>query len=114
MNFELFIALRYIFALRRQSYLGIISLFAVCGVALGVAALIVVIGVMNGFTKDLRDKILGSMSARAAAAIVDEIEAKGPMRVTEVQEAQKQIIAVARRLSDAGQMVLAGRGDDYV
>ena len=34
--------------------------------------------------------------------------------VTEVQEAQKQIIAVSRRLSDAGQMVLAGRGDDYV
>ena len=59
MNFELFIALRYIFALRRQSFIGIISLFAVCGVALGVAALIVVIGVMNGFTKDLRDKILG-------------------------------------------------------
>ncbi len=59
MNFELFIALRYIFALRKQSFIGIISLFAVCGVALGVAALIVVIGVMNGFTKDLRDKILG-------------------------------------------------------
>jgi lipoprotein-releasing system permease protein len=59
MNFELFIALRYIFALRKQSFIAIISLFAVCGVALGVAALIVVIGVMNGFTKDLRDKILG-------------------------------------------------------
>ncbi len=59
MNFELFIALRYIFALRKQSFIAVISLFAVCGVALGVAALIVVIGVMNGFTKDLRDKILG-------------------------------------------------------
>ena len=69
---------------------------------------------LKGADERLRDKILGSMSARAAAAIVDEIEAKGPMRVTEVQEAQKQIIAVSRRLSDAGQMVLAGRGDDYV
>ncbi|SNS27696.1 lipoprotein-releasing system permease protein [Humidesulfovibrio mexicanus] len=59
MNFELLIALRYIFALRKQSFIAVISLFAVCGVALGVAALIVVIGVMNGFTKDLRDKILG-------------------------------------------------------
>jgi lipoprotein releasing system, transmembrane protein, LolC/E family len=59
MNFEFFVALRYIFALRKQSFIGVISLFAVCGVALGVAALIVVIGVMNGFTKDLRDKILG-------------------------------------------------------
>jgi len=59
MNFEFFVALRYIFALRKQSFIAVISLFAVCGVALGVAALIVVIGVMNGFTKDLRDKILG-------------------------------------------------------
>ena len=69
---------------------------------------------LKGSDERLRDKILGSMSARAAAAIVDEIEAKGPMRVSEVQEAQKQIIAVARRLSDAGQMVLAGRGEDMV
>jgi flagellar motor switch protein FliG len=54
------------------------------------------------------------MSQRAAAAIVDEMEAKGPMRVTEVQEAQKRIVAIARKLSDAGTMVLAGRGEDYV
>ncbi len=59
MKFESFVALRYIFSLRKQSFIAVISLFAVCGVALGVAALIVVIGVMNGFTKDLRDKILG-------------------------------------------------------
>lgn len=59
MSFEFTVALRYIFALRKQSFIAVISLFAVCGVALGVAALIVVIGVMNGFTKDLRDKILG-------------------------------------------------------
>ncbi|MDP2846961.1 MAG: lipoprotein-releasing ABC transporter permease subunit [Humidesulfovibrio sp.] len=59
MNFEFLIALRYIFALRKQSFIAVISLFAVCGVAIGVASLIVVIGVMNGFTKDLRDKILG-------------------------------------------------------
>ncbi|NDV20200.1 lipoprotein-releasing ABC transporter permease subunit [Pseudodesulfovibrio sp. JC047] len=59
MRFESFIALRYLFALRKQSFISVISLFAVCGVALGVGALIVVIGVMNGFSTDLRDKILG-------------------------------------------------------
>lgn len=59
MRFETFIALRYLFALRKQSFISVISLFAVCGVALGVGALIVVIGVMNGFSTDLRDKILG-------------------------------------------------------
>lgn len=58
-RFESFVALRYLFALRKQSFISIISFFAVCGVALGVAALIVVIGVMNGFSKDLQDKILG-------------------------------------------------------
>ena len=69
---------------------------------------------LKGADERLRDKIFGCMSQRAAASIKDEIEAKGPMRVTEVQEAQKQVIAIARRLSDAGTMVLAGRGDDYV
>lgn len=59
MRFETFVALRYLFALRKQSFISIISLFAICGVAIGVGALIVVIGVMNGFSTDLRDKILG-------------------------------------------------------
>ncbi|WP_316900263.1 lipoprotein-releasing ABC transporter permease subunit [Pseudodesulfovibrio indicus] len=59
MRFETFIATRYLFALRKQSFISVISLFAICGVAIGVGALIVVIGVMNGFSTDLRDKILG-------------------------------------------------------
>ncbi|MEF2229977.1 MAG: lipoprotein-releasing ABC transporter permease subunit [Pseudodesulfovibrio sp.] len=59
MRFETFVAMRYLFALRKQSFISVISLFAVCGVAIGVGALIVVIGVMNGFSTDLRDKILG-------------------------------------------------------
>ncbi|WP_029898756.1 lipoprotein-releasing ABC transporter permease subunit [Desulfohalovibrio reitneri] len=59
MRFELFVAFRYLLALRRQAFISLISLFAVFGVCLGVASLIVVIGVMNGFTHDLREKILG-------------------------------------------------------
>lgn len=59
MKFETFVAFRYLFALRKQSFISLISLFAVCGVAIGVGALIVVLGVMNGFTTDLREKILG-------------------------------------------------------
>ncbi len=59
MRFETFVAMRYLFALRKQSFISVISLFAVCGVAIGVGALIVVIGVMNGFSTDLREKILG-------------------------------------------------------
>ena len=52
------------------------------------------------------------MSTRAASNIKDEMEALGPVRLTDVQEAQKQIIDVARRLSDEGTIVLAGRGGD--
>ena len=45
---------------------------------------------------------------------LDEMEAKGPVRLTDVEDAQKDILRIARRLSDAGDIVLAGRGDDFV
>jgi len=69
---------------------------------------------LKGADERLRDKMFGAMSSRAAASLKDEIESKGPMRITEVLEAQKKIIATARQLSDAGTIMLAGRGDDYV
>ena len=61
---------------------------------------------------NLKDKFFASMSQRAAANIQDEMDALGPMRLTDVQEAQKQIIAVARQLADEGSIVLSGRGGD--
>ena len=70
---------------------------------------------MKGADEVLRDKLFSCMSQRAAANIQDEMEALGPVRLTEVQEAQKRIINAARRMSDEGTIVLAGRGgDDYV
>ena len=70
---------------------------------------------LKGADEPLREKIFSCMSTRAAANIQDEMGAMGPVRLTEVQEAQKQIINVARRLSDEGTIVLAGRGgDDFV
>ena len=70
---------------------------------------------LKGADEPLSEKILSCMSTRAAANIQDEMEALGPVRLTEVQEAQKRIINVARRLSDEGSIVLAGRGgDDFV
>ena len=64
MRFEFFIALRYLFARKGHAFISVISWISVAGVALGVASLIVVMGVMNGFTTDLRDKLIG-MSAHA-------------------------------------------------
>jgi flagellar motor switch protein FliG len=70
---------------------------------------------LKGADEPLSEKILSCMSTRAAANVQDEMEALGPVRLTEVQEAQKRIINVARRLSDEGSIVLAGRGgDDFV
>jgi lipoprotein-releasing system permease protein len=59
---ELFISWRYLFTKRKEKFISAIGLISVLGVAIGVMALIVVIGVMTGFDKDLRDKIIGNYS----------------------------------------------------
>ena len=70
---------------------------------------------LKGTDDDLKEKIFNCMSQRAAANIKDEMEVLGPLRLTEVQEAQKAVINVARTMSDEGTIVLAGRGgDDFV
>jgi len=60
--FELFVGLRYTRAKRRNHFISFISLISMLGIALGVAALIVVLSVMNGFGNELRDRILGVVS----------------------------------------------------
>src|SRR6056300_815110 len=67
---------------------------------------------LKGADEALREKLFGCMSTRAADNIKDEMEALGPVRLTEVQEAQKSIISVARKMSDDGTIVLAGRGGE--
>ena len=70
---------------------------------------------LKGADDSLSEKFFSSMSQRAAANIKDEMEVLGPIRLTEVQEAQKAVINVARTMSDEGTIVLAGRGgDDFV
>ena len=60
MPFELFIGLRYLKAKRKSTFISLITLISVAGVALGVMALIIVIAVMTGFEEDLQNKILGT------------------------------------------------------
>lgn len=69
---------------------------------------------LKGTDEILRERLLSCMSSRAAANLRDEMGALGPVRLTDVQEAQKQIIAVARRLADEGALVLAGRGGEQM
>ena len=69
---------------------------------------------LKGCNELLKTKIFGCMSSRAAQAIQDDLEDRGPIRLAEVIDAQKQIIAAARRMADAGTIMLAGKGDDFV
>ncbi len=62
MPYELFISLRYLKARRKQAFVSVISFISISGVAIGVMALIIVLGVMTGFSDDLRTKILGAKS----------------------------------------------------
>ena len=68
---------------------------------------------LKGADDVLRERLLSCMSLRRfAAGIRDEMEALGPVRLSEVQEAQKRIVASAREMADAGTIVLAGRGGE--
>jgi flagellar motor switch protein FliG len=69
---------------------------------------------LKGADERLRTKMFGCMSSRAAQSIQDAIADKGPMRLAEVQEAQKEVLAIARRLAADGTINLGGKDDDYV
>ena len=58
--------------------------------------------------------IAGSSHDAERTSIRDEMTERGPMRLAEVHEAQKEVLSIARRLADAGTIMLAGRGEDYV
>ena len=69
---------------------------------------------LKGATEPVKEKFFGNMSTRARAMFIDEMEAKGPLRITDVEDAQKAMMRIAKKLSDKGELMLAGRGDDFV
>lgn len=70
---------------------------------------------LKGTDENLKEKILKNMSKRAAELLQDDLEAMGPVRVSDVEAAQKEILSIARRLSDAGEIMLgSGGGDDFL
>ena len=66
---------------------------------------------LKGATDDLREKIFRNMSSRAAEMLREELASRGPVRVAEVEAEQKEILQIARRLSDEGQLMLGGGSD---
>jgi len=69
---------------------------------------------LKGAPDFVKQKFFDNMSSRARVMFIDDMEAKGPLRLTEVEEAQKKVMRLARKLSEAGELVLAGSGDDFV
>ena len=67
---------------------------------------------LKGATPALREKIFKNMSTRAAESLKEDLESRGPVRLSEVEAEQKEMLKIVRRLVDEGQIVLAGGGDE--
>ncbi|WP_294772155.1 flagellar motor switch protein FliG [uncultured Rhodoferax sp.] len=72
----------------------------------------VLIVALKGAQPELKEKILANMSSRAAATLREDLESRGPMRLSEVEAQQKEILKTVRRLADEGQIVIGGGGGD--
>lgn len=67
---------------------------------------------LKGANPELREKIFRNMSARAAETLREDLDSRGPVRLSEVEAEQKEMLKIVRRLVDEGQIVLVGGGDD--
>ncbi len=72
----------------------------------------VLISALKGAQPELKEKILSNMSSRAAETLREDLESRGPMRLSEVEAQQKEILKTVRRLADEGQIVVGGGGAD--
>jgi flagellar motor switch protein FliG len=69
---------------------------------------------LKGADETLRDKVFKNMSKRAAEILRDDIASKGPVRLADVEAAQKEILAVVQRLAEEGSIMLSSGGDEFV
>ncbi len=72
----------------------------------------VLILALKGADDKVKDKIFKNMSKRASELLMDDLEAKGPVRLSEVETAQKEILTIARRMAESGDIVLGGKGGE--
>jgi flagellar motor switch protein FliG len=69
---------------------------------------------LKGVSDDLREKFYRNMSSRAVEMLKEEMEYMGPVRLRDVEEAQQKIVNIIRKLEEAGEIVIAGSGEDIV
>lgn len=67
---------------------------------------------LKGASEELREKIFKNMSQRASEMMREDLESKGPVKLSEVEANQKEILKIVRRLSDEGQIALGGKGEE--
>jgi flagellar motor switch protein FliG len=67
---------------------------------------------LKGAKPEMREKVFKNMSSRAAETLREDLDSRGPVRVSEVEAEQKELLKIVRRLSDEGQIVLGGGGGD--
>jgi flagellar motor switch protein FliG len=67
---------------------------------------------LKGAPPELREKVFKNMSSRAAEMLREDLEARGPVRLSEVEAEQKEILKTVRRLAEEGQVMLGGKGGD--
>lgn len=67
---------------------------------------------LKGASTDIRDKVFRNMSSRAAETLREDLDSRGPVKLSEVEGEQKEMLKIVRRLADEGQIVLASGGDD--
>lgn len=95
MKFELFIAKRYLLKGRKSSFISIISLVSIIGIAIGVAALIIALSLLNGFQGDIRDKILSSTAHVMVNNVFGEGLADYEPLIKEIQEQFDEVTSAA-------------------
>ena len=69
---------------------------------------------LKGADEGVKEKVFANMSRRAAEMLRDDLDAKGPVRLSDVEAAQREILSIARRMADAGDISLGGKGEQFV
>src|SRR5256712_12853269 len=116
MPFELFVALRYLLARRKQAFISLISLISTIGVAVGVMALIIALALMTGLQGEVRDRILGSTAhiyvwkARGITDYRSEVEKL--KKVEDVVGAAPGVISRALAIGDKSEAFITIKGVD--
>ena len=73
----------------------------------------ILITALKGADDEIKEKIFKNMSKRASEMLQDDLESKGPVKISDVENAQKEILSIARRMADAGEINLKA-SDEYV